>query len=126
MQLRRLIASGLLLAVFMAPAMGFALVCGAGIHAQPACPLCTGMSHMTMHPGHARMPAQTPPCCQKRAPMPAQAEASAPPVTPVQLGWLPATSLEAAPGSLPASRALQALSPPSAAPPLELLCTLRI
>ena len=126
MQLRRLIASGLLLTVLLAPVLGLA-VCVAPAPASKAC--CMAHREMKSHrAGLGDAPASAPvaPCCERKAPMPALGEQSAQIVAPVQIGLMPAASPVAMLPATPAFRVEKLAAPPSLTPPLLLLCTLLI
>src|ERR1017187_10314351 len=105
MQLRRLIVSGLFLAVLMAPALGLALCNLASSAAMSGCSHCAmshaaGSSSAGQHGPAPQLPAS--PCCQRKAPMPALGESSAQIVAPVQIALLPSVSPVAAPPAPPA------------------------
>src|ERR1019366_8829173 len=101
MQLRRLIASGLLLTVLFAPVLGLA-VCVSPAPAGKAC--C--MAHRAMKSHRAGLGASAPvaPCCERKAPMPALGEQSAQIVAPVQIGLMHAASPVAMLPATPAFR----------------------
>lgn len=129
MQLRRLIASGLLLAVLMAPALGLALCNIAASTSVPHCARCAGMEHASgmstarQHGPAAPLPVA--PCCQ-HTPMPAPGESSAQIVAPLQIALLPSVSPVAAlPAMLVVGTERRVSSPPLATS-LSLLCTLLI
>jgi len=134
MQLRRLIASGLLLAVLMAPALGLALCNMVGsstmVTGMSHCPHCASMNHASgvstarQHGPASPLPAA--PCCQRKAPMPAPGESSAQIVAPLQIALLPSVSPVAALPALPLRRVENHVTAPPLASPLSLLCTLLI
>jgi hypothetical protein len=134
MQLRRLIASGLLLAVLLAPALGLALcntaAGGAMSSGVPQCSRCAEMSHATgastarQHGPASQLPVA--PCCQRKASLPAPGESSAVIVAPLQIALLPSVSPVAALAALPVVRVESRVSSPPLASPLSLLCTLLI
>jgi len=130
MQLRRLIASGLLLAVLMAPALGLALCNSAGIAASSGCSRCAMMNHgagssaARQHGPARQLPVA--PCCQRKAPMPALGEFSAQIVAPLQIALLPSVSPVAALPAHPLLRVDDLVAAPPPASPLLLLCTLLI
>src|ERR1019366_109445 len=127
MQLRRLIASGLLLTVLLAPVLGLA-VCVSPAPAGKAC--CMAHRAMQSHRAglgdHAPASAPVAPCCKRKAPMPALSDSSAQIVAPVQVALMPAVSADAMLPAVPAFRVEQLAAPPSLTPPLLLLCTLLI
>ncbi len=117
--MRRLISSGLLVAVLLAPVLGLAC-------ASAFTPAKAGCSHCAMK-GHGRQaPAPVAPCCGRKAPAPAMNEPSAQIVAPVQIALLPAVAMKATLPSRPTMRVEVAATPPQLAPPLSLLCTLLI
>lgn len=126
MQLRRLIASGLLLAVLVAPALGLALCGSAGTVAKACCGHCAMKTQRTG--GAAKHgPASGPlaPCCQRKASVPAWREA-AQIVAPVQIALLAAVSTEAILPTAPTPRVENVAAPPPLTSVLSLLCTLLI
>lgn len=134
MQLRRLIASGLLLAVLLAPALGLALcnmaAGGTMSSSMSHCSRCAGMSHA---PGASSAgqhgpasPIPVAPCCQRKAPLPGAVESPAVIVAPLQIALLPSVSPVAALPALPVVRVESRVSAPPSASPLSLLCTLLI
>ena len=127
MQLRRLIASGLLLTVLLAPVLGLA-VCVSRAPAGKAC--CMAHRAMKSHRAglgdHAPASAPVAPCCERKAPMPALSDSSAQIVAPVQFALMPAVSADAMFPVVPVFRVYSIAAPPSLAPPLSLLCTLQI
>jgi hypothetical protein len=132
MQLRRLIASGLLLAVLLAPALGLALCNGAGSTAMSMshCSHCAKLDHAAgassaSHPGPAsQLPVA--PCGQRKASLPALGESAAQIVAPMQIALLPSVSPVAALPALPILHVDSRVSAPPPASPLLLLCTLLI
>jgi hypothetical protein len=134
MQLRRLIASGLLLAVLLAPALGLALCNGAASTAMSGsmshCSRCAKLDHASgassaSHPGPAsQLPVA--PCCQRKASLPALGESAAQVVAPMQIALLPSVSPVAALPALPVLRVDNRVSTPLPSSPLLLLCTLLI
>ena len=121
MQLRRLIASGLLLSVLLAPALGLAL-CVSPASAVRAC--CAG--HCTMNRPAQRRGQAAAPCRRRQAPMPAFSESSARIVAPVQIASLAAASSNAMLPAAPVLGVRRVTAPPALAPPLSLLCTFLI
>jgi hypothetical protein len=131
MQLRRLIASGLLLAVFMAPALGLALCnTAAAAPANSGCSRCAMANHAaglgaTLQPSPApQLPVA--PCCQRKAPLPALGETSAQVVSPLQIALLPSASPVASLPARPVVHVESLVPPPLMASPLSLLCSLLI
>lgn len=130
MQLRRLIVSGLLLAVLMAPALGLALCDMAASPAMSHCSHCAGMSHFSgassarQNGPASQLPAA--PCCRRQAPLPTLGESSAVVVAPMQIAFLPSASPVAALPAPPVASAESLVSSARLASPLSLLCTLRI
>lgn len=122
MRLRKLIASGLLLAVLMAPALGLALCNSLASAAHSGCMHCAVVRHRTAS-GHA--PAPVAPCCERKAPTPALNEA-AQIVAPVQVALMDAASPAAMLLVMAVPRLKNVNTPPQLAPPLSLLCTFLI
>jgi hypothetical protein len=118
MQMRRFVASGMLFAVLLAPALGLALCQAAPASTHSGCAMCAKMQE----PAHS---APAAPCCQRKAPMPALGESSAQVVPAVQVALLHAPAPVALPAAAPARR-MEAEAAPPPASPLTLLCTLRI
>lgn len=130
MQMRRLIASGLLFAVLMAPAWGIAL-CKSAPPAISGCAHCAAMQHRSgslaagRHAPASSLPV-APCCCQRKAPLPALAESSERVMAPMQLALLSAGPAVAALPAAAVRRVESLAAPPPLASPLVLLCTLRI
>lgn len=132
MRFHKLISSGLLVAVLLAPVLGMALCATTSSAAKVSCKAhCAMMAHAkqagvagTGH--HAPAPVKAP-CCERKAPTPAVTETAAQIVAPVQIALLDAADASVALRSVaPAARVEIVASPPPLAPPLSLLCTLLI
>jgi hypothetical protein len=120
MAMRRFIASGLLFAVLLAPALGFALCQPSSSASQHSgCSMCEKMNV----PAHS---APVAPCCQRKAPVPVPAESSAQVERAAQVALLHAPAQTALlPAATSVSRSQTEAAPPPLFP-LALLCTLRI
>lgn len=126
MQLRRLIASGLLLTVLLAPVLGMALCVSPGTMAKACCGHCAMKTQRTgwvAKHGPASAPAA--PCCERKTTEPALREA-AQIVAPVQIALMAATSPIAMLPAASTHRVENVATPPPLTTVLSLLCTLLI
>jgi hypothetical protein len=128
MQLRRLIASGLLLTVLLAPVLGMALCVSPGTMVKAHCEHCAMKAQPTgWSAGLGRGPASAPeaPCCERKKAGPALREA-AQIVAPVQIALMAAVSPVAMLPIAPTTRVEMMATPPLLTSVLSLLCTLLI
>jgi len=131
MRLRRLISSGLLLTVLMAPVLGLAICASATPSAKARCAAHCAMMGQTQQARlgtasrHEQAPVPAAPCCERKAPVPVVSQPSAPIVSPVQIALMPAASAVGLLAAVHVRRVETAVTPPLASP-LSLLCTLLI
>jgi hypothetical protein len=127
MRFGKVISSGLLVAVLLAPVLGMAICASASQQQACASHCCAMMRHMrgagTTH--NAPAPAKAP-CCERKAPVPSATETAAQIVAPVQIALLPADTAVVLISTAHNQRVEIASTPPSLASPLLLLCTLLI
>lgn len=130
MRFGRLISSGLLLAVLMAPALGMAMCAASSSPAKSACAAhCAMMAHAkgdgVVAPHQAPAPAKAP-CCERKTSAPAATETVAQIVAQVQIALL-RNDASCALVSMVQVRPVEIVAtPPQLASPLSLLCTLLI
>ena len=125
MRFGKLISSGLLFAVLLAPVLGLAICASVSPSAQHAC--CAMMRHMQGSGATHNAPAPAKaPCCERKAPVPSVTETAAQIVAPVQISLLPADTAVVPLSTAHAQRVEIASTPPSLASPVSLLCTLLI